>query len=118
VVTKPFALDTLTHIVSLQLGRVTLVREATPIPTSQLTVQALARLYDQYVSALWRSDDVTPVTDWLEARWNCPRHTWNQTASPTQSASSVNPATAAAFTGIVTGRRSSATQQDQARLCY
>ena len=37
---------------------------------TRLTARAMARLYTDYLSALWRGDDVADVTTWLEARWS------------------------------------------------
>ena len=38
--------------------------------TPHLTARRMARLYTEYLSALWRGDDVSDITTWLEARWN------------------------------------------------
>jgi hypothetical protein len=37
---------------------------------THLTPRRMARLYTEYLSALWRGDDVSAITNWLEARWN------------------------------------------------
>jgi hypothetical protein len=48
-------------------------RVSTPsrnVQAQRLTARRMARLYTEYLSALWRGDDVSAITNWLEARWN------------------------------------------------
>jgi CheY-like chemotaxis protein len=69
VLAKPFDLAELRRTVRCALQRVPIAPEPVPNPELRLTPQALARLHDRYVSALWRGDDVDALTVWLGAHW-------------------------------------------------
>ncbi len=45
-------------------------RSIRAVSPPRLTARAMAHLYTEYLSALWRGDDVSAITTWLEARWN------------------------------------------------
>lgn len=66
VIDKPFDLNDLISVVHANLARSPLE----PVPVEEQTPHTLARLYNHYLSALWRGDDISAVTRWLEAHWN------------------------------------------------